>query len=65
MPHPETRSICSRSRSKHNYKAGRKIGKKGIHFKHQTTKNRVLRKRKNNYSPEYLQKPVDRLYYSD
>lgn len=65
MPYAESRSICSRSRSKRNYKAGRKIGRKGHHFKHQTHKNRVLRKRKNNYSPEYCQKQVDRLYYSD
>lgn len=65
MPHHETRSSQSRPRRPRQFKAGKRIARKGSYYRGQHYRNRVARKHKQVYSPEYQQKPVDRLCYSE
>lgn len=63
MPRVEEKSINSKSRG--NNKAAKKIGRKNAHNNKQSQKNRVVGRRKRNYSPEYYQRGVQIVYYSD
>lgn len=64
MPKVDDKSINSKSRGKDKF--GKKITRKMISYQKQSSyRNRVVRQRKINYSPEYHQKPVQILYYSD
>jgi hypothetical protein len=64
MTYKESKSICSRSRSKRKFKAGRKIGRYPP-WKHQPNKIKVSHQHNHNYSPLYKQEVKDRLFYSD
>lgn len=57
MPHQDSKSFYSRSLSKKKYKASKKINKRNTHQRLSQQRNRVARRRKANYSPEYNPKP--------